>query len=109
MLKRFSVYTAIKAAIRSFTRSWTLDLKHRKIRVNAVSPGPITTPMATSMGMGYERGQVEQWKKSVVNTVPVGRKGNPDEIAKAVLFLASDDSSYITGIELFVDGGEPQI
>jgi NAD(P)-dependent dehydrogenase (short-subunit alcohol dehydrogenase family) len=95
----FSVYCATKAAIRSFARSWTVDLKNRKIRINAVSPGPIATPMVS----GLE--QVEQWKKGV----PLGRLGNPDEIAKAVAFLASDDSSYITGIELFVDGGLAQI
>ncbi|HXP49497.1 MAG TPA: SDR family oxidoreductase [Bacteroidia bacterium] len=90
-------------------RSWTVDLKHRKIRVNAVSPGVIATPMATSMGMGLSEEQVEQFKKNVLGTVPLGRMGNPDEIASAVAFLASDDSSYITGIELFVDGGIAQI
>jgi NAD(P)-dependent dehydrogenase (short-subunit alcohol dehydrogenase family) len=105
----FSVYDATKAAIRSFARSWTVDLKNRKIRINAVSPGPIATPMASSRGMGLSEEQVEQFKKSVLNMVPLGRMGNPDEIAKAVAFLASDDSSYITGIELFVDGGQAQI
>ena len=104
-----SVYNATKAAVRSFARSWTLDLKHRKIRVNAISPGPIATPMVSSVGMGLSEEQVEQFKKSVLNMVPLGRMGNPDEIAKAVAFLASDDSSYITGIELFVDGGIAQI
>jgi NAD(P)-dependent dehydrogenase (short-subunit alcohol dehydrogenase family) len=104
-----SVYGATKAAIRSFERSWTVDLKHRKIRVNAVSPGVIATPMATSMGMGLSEEQVEQFKKNVLGIVPLGRMGNPDEIASAVAFLASDDSSYITGIELFVDGGLAQI
>ena len=106
---RVSVYGATKAAIRSFARSWTVDLKHRKIRVNAVSPGVISTPMLSGHGMGLSEEQVEQFKKNVLNNVPLGRLGNPDEIAKAVTFLASDDSSYITGIELFVDGGIAQI
>jgi NAD(P)-dependent dehydrogenase (short-subunit alcohol dehydrogenase family) len=105
----FSVYGATKAAIRSLARSWTVDLKHRKIRVNAVSPGGISTPMLSGLGMGLSEEQVEQFKKSVLNSVPLGRIGDPDEIAKAVAFLASDDSSYITGIELFVDGGIAQI
>jgi NAD(P)-dependent dehydrogenase (short-subunit alcohol dehydrogenase family) len=104
-----SAYSATKAAVRSFARSWTVDLKHRKIRVNAVSPGMISTPMLSGQGMGLSEEQVEQFKKSVLNNVPLGRVGNPDEIAKAVAFLASDDSSYITGIELFVDGGLAQI
>jgi NAD(P)-dependent dehydrogenase (short-subunit alcohol dehydrogenase family) len=104
-----SVYGATKAAIRSFARSWTVDLKHRKIRVNAVSPGMISTPMLSGQGMGLSEEQVEQFKKIALNSVPLGRVGNPDEIAKAVAFLASDDSSYITGIELFVDGGIAQI
>jgi NAD(P)-dependent dehydrogenase (short-subunit alcohol dehydrogenase family) len=104
-----SVYGATKAAIRSFARSWTVDLKHRKIRVNAVSPGFIDTPMASGMGMGLSEEQVEEFKKNVLSMVPLGRMGHPDEIAKAVAFLASDDSSYITGIELFVDGGQAQI
>jgi NAD(P)-dependent dehydrogenase (short-subunit alcohol dehydrogenase family) len=104
-----SAYSATKAAVRSFARSWTVDLKHRKIRVNAVSPGMISTPMLSGQGMGLSEEQVEQFKKSVLNNVPLGTVGNPDEIAKAVAFLASDDSSYITGIELFVDGGLAQI
>jgi len=101
------VYGATKAAIRSFARSWTVDLKHRKIRVNAISPGPIETPMTSSMVQSEELG--EQLKTNLVNAVPLGRMGSPDEVAKAVLFLASDDSSYVTGIELFVDGGMAQI
>jgi NAD(P)-dependent dehydrogenase (short-subunit alcohol dehydrogenase family) len=103
----FSVYGATKAAIRSFTRSWTVDLKHRKIRVNAVSPGPIATPIFSRIGLSEE--QVGQFKTDIENAVPLGRMGNPEEVAKAVAFLASDDSSYITGIELFVDGGIAQI
>jgi NAD(P)-dependent dehydrogenase (short-subunit alcohol dehydrogenase family) len=102
-----SVYNATKAAVRSFARTWTVDLKHRKIRVNAISPGPIDTPIFSSVGLSEE--QIEQFKASVVSMVPLGRMGSPDEIAKAVLFLASDDSSYVTGIELFVDGGMAQI
>jgi NAD(P)-dependent dehydrogenase (short-subunit alcohol dehydrogenase family) len=104
-----SVYDATKAAVRSFARSWTVDLKNRKIRVNAVSPGPIATPMLSSRGMGLSEEQFEEFKKNALSMVPLGRMGHPDEIAKAVSFLASDDSSYITGIELFVDGGLAQI
>ena len=97
----FSVYNATKAAIRSFARTWTVDLKQRKIRVNAISPGPIDTPMSS--------GADEQLMTRIISTVPMGRMGTPDEVAKAVSFLASDDSSYVTGIELFVDGGAAQI
>jgi NAD(P)-dependent dehydrogenase (short-subunit alcohol dehydrogenase family) len=102
-----SVYSATKAAIRSFARTWTADLRHRKIRVNAISPGPIDTPIFSNLLQNEE--QSEQFKKNIVNIVPMGRMGSPDEVAKAVSFLASDDSSYITGIELFVDGGLAQI
>jgi NAD(P)-dependent dehydrogenase (short-subunit alcohol dehydrogenase family) len=102
-----SVYSATKAAIRSFARTWTVDLKHRKIRVNAISPGPIDTPAFNSLAHTEE--EIKQIKANLVATVPMGRIGTPDEIAKAVSFLASDDSSYITGIELFVDGGMAQI
>ncbi len=108
-IEGFSIYDATKAAVRSFARSWTVDLKQRKIRVNAVSPGPIATPLVSSVGMGLTEEQVEQFKTSILNAVPLGRMGNPDEVAKAVSFLASDDSSYVTGIELFVDGGMAQI
>jgi len=102
-----SVYSATKAAVRSFARTWTTDLKDRRIRVNAVSPGPIETPglhdLVASTGAG------EQHLKMLSNSVPLGRLGTPNEIAKAVVFLASDDSSYITGTELFVDGGMAQV
>ncbi len=102
-----SVYSATKAAVRSFARTWTTDLKDRHIRVNAVSPGPILTPglhdLVDSTGAG------EQRLKMLSSTVPLGRLGAPSEIAKAVVFLASDDSSYITGTELFVDGGMAQV
>ncbi len=103
----FSVYSATNAAIRSFARCWTLDLKARKIRVNAVSPGPTNTPGLNNLGQTEE--QSKQILTSLATTVPLGRLGDPDEIAKAVVFLASDDSSFITGIELFVDGGQAQI
>jgi NAD(P)-dependent dehydrogenase (short-subunit alcohol dehydrogenase family) len=102
-----SVYNASKAAVRSFARTWTVDLKHRKIRVNAVSPGPIDTPAFNRLAQTEE--EIRQIKANLVAAVPMGRIGNPDEIAKAVSFLASDDSSYITGIELFVDGVMAQI
>jgi len=102
-----SVYSATKAAVRSFARTWTTDLKDRRIRVNAVSPGATNTPglndLAASTGAG------EQRLKMIAESVPLGRLGTPDEIAKAVVFLASDDSSYITGTELFVDGGLAQV
>ena len=102
-----SVYSATKAAVRSFARTWTVELRHRKIRVNAISPGPIDTPIFSNLLQNEE--QIEQFKMNIVNTVPMGRMGSPDEVAKVALFLASDDSSYITGIELFVDGGLVQI
>jgi NAD(P)-dependent dehydrogenase (short-subunit alcohol dehydrogenase family) len=103
----FSVYSATKAAVRSFARSWTVDLKDRKIRVNAISPGPIDTPILDGLGGTTE--QTQQIKQGLISTVPMGRLGQPDEIAKAAVFLGSDDSSFITGIELFVDGGTAQI
>jgi NAD(P)-dependent dehydrogenase (short-subunit alcohol dehydrogenase family) len=102
-----SVYSATKAAIRSFARNWTLDLKDRKIRVNVVSPGPIDTPGLN--GLAPDPETVKQFKAVMVSGVPMGRLGTSDEVAKAVSFLASDDSSFVTGIELFVDGGMAQI
>jgi NAD(P)-dependent dehydrogenase (short-subunit alcohol dehydrogenase family) len=102
-----SVYSATKAALRSFARTWTTDLKDRKIRVNVVSPGPIDTPGLD--GLGGDLVPSHELKKQLVSQVPMGRMGTPDEIAKAVVFLASDDASYITGIELFVDGGKAQV
>ena len=102
-----SVYSATKAAVRSFARTWTTDLRDRRIRVNAISPGPIDTPGLSELLASSETG--EQRKKMISNTVPLGRFGAPEEIAKAVVFLASDDASYITGIELFVDGGFAQV
>jgi NAD(P)-dependent dehydrogenase (short-subunit alcohol dehydrogenase family) len=102
----FSVYSATKAAVRSFARSWTLDLKERNIRVNAVSPGVVPTPGYDQMGT---KEQVRGFIDVMVTTIPLGRAGTPDEVAKAVVFLASDDSSFVNGIELFVDGGMAQI
>ena len=102
-----SVYSATKAAIRSFARTWTTDLKGRRIRVNAISPGTIDTPGLNELLASGEAG--EQRRKMVANAIPLGRFGQPDEVANAVVFLASDDSSYITGTELFVDGGFAQI
>ncbi|MGA7624385.1 MAG: SDR family oxidoreductase [Candidatus Acidiferrales bacterium] len=102
-----SVYSATKAALRSFARTWTTDLKSRRIRVNALSPGSIDTPGLNTLLASSDTGQ--QRKKMIADSVPLGRFGTPDEIAKAVVFLASDDSSYITGTELFVDGGFAQV
>ncbi len=97
----FGVYGATKAALRSFVRTWTSDLKDLYIRSNVVSPGPTDTPIVD--------GQPEDAIARIVSTIPMGRMGDPDEIAKAALFLASDDSSFMTGIELFVDGGRGQV
>jgi NAD(P)-dependent dehydrogenase (short-subunit alcohol dehydrogenase family) len=102
-----SVYNATKAAIRSFVRTWTVELKQRKIRVNAISPGMIDTPGLNGLAESQE--ELEQFKTIFVSTIPMGRTGSPDEVAKAASFLASDDSSYVTGIELFVDGGVAQV
>jgi len=97
----FGVYAASKAAIRSFVRTWTTDLKDRRIRSNVVSPGPINTPLASR--------QSADVIARIASTIPMGRMGQPEEVAKAALFLASDDSSFVTGIELFVDGGRAQV
>ena len=102
-----SVYSATKASIRSFARTWTTDLKHRAIRVNAISPGTIDTPGLSDLLASAEAG--EQRRKMVASAIPLGRFGRPDEVAKAVVFLASDESSYITGSEIFVDGGFAQV
>ena len=104
----FGVYAATKAALRSFARTWAIDLKGRNIRVNVVSPGTVVTPAYKSeLGMNDE--QIKEFEAQAAATTPLGRTGAPDEIAKAVLFLASDNSSYINGIELFVDGGAGQV
>jgi NAD(P)-dependent dehydrogenase (short-subunit alcohol dehydrogenase family) len=103
----FSVYSATKAAVRSFARNWTLDLRERKIRVNAISPGVVPTPGYDHLGLNDQ--QLQEFVDSQASAIPLGRVGKPDEIAKAVVFLASDDSSFVNGIELFVDGGMAQI
>ena len=99
----FSIYSATKAAVRSFARTWTTDLKDRHIRVNAVSPGPIDTPLLNQTFANPDE------MKALASTVVMGRLGRPDELAKAVVFLASSDASFITGVELFVDGGAAQV
>ena len=103
----FSVYGATKAAVRSFARNWILDLKERKIRVNVISPGMVPTPGHKLLGLSDE--QLQEYMAGCVSATPMGRVGTPDEIAKAVVFLACDDSSFVNGIELFVDGGMAQI
>ena len=97
----FGVYAASKAAVRSFVRTWTTDLKDRRIRSNVVSPGPINTSLANR--------QSADVIARIVSTIPMGRMGEPEEVAKVALFLVSDDSSFVTGIELFVDGGRAQV
>src|SRR5882724_8385849 len=107
-LPGFTAYAASKAAVRNFARGWTLELKDRKIRVNAMSPGPIETPaLATTTGLTAE--QVEQAAAQFSSQIPMGRRGKPEEIAAAVTFLASDESSFITGVDLAVDGGMAQV
>jgi NAD(P)-dependent dehydrogenase (short-subunit alcohol dehydrogenase family) len=102
-----SVYAATKAVARSFARTWTTDLKQRRIRVNAISPGSIDTPGLNGLLGSNPAG--EQRRKMICAATPLGRFGTPDEIARAAVFLASDDASYITGVELFVDGGFAQV
>src|SRR6185503_5060181 len=97
----FTVYGASKAAIRNFVRGWTVELKDRHLRCNVLSPGPITTSLVAE--------QPQDAIERIAATIPMGRMGEPDEVARAALFLASDDSSFVTGIELFVDGGRAQI
>jgi NAD(P)-dependent dehydrogenase (short-subunit alcohol dehydrogenase family) len=103
----FSVYSATKAAVRNFARNWILDLKDRRIRVNVVSPGPIETPGLHGLAATEE--EARRLKAGMAAAVPLGRIGDPDEVAAAVVFLASDDSSFVNGAELFVDGGIAQI
>lgn len=104
----FGVYAATKAALRSFVRTWASDLKGRDIRVNIVAPGTVVTP-AYKSELGLTDEQIAEYLRHVAEITPLGRAGTPDEIARAVSFLASDDASYITGAELFVDGGQAQI
>jgi NAD(P)-dependent dehydrogenase (short-subunit alcohol dehydrogenase family) len=101
-----SVYSATKAAVRSFARTWTNELRDRRIRVNAISPGHIDTPILESLQQGAA---LKKMKQEMQTNVPLGRLGESDEIAKVVAFLASDESSYISGVEPFVDGGVAQI
>ena len=101
-----SVYSATKAAVRSFARTWTTDLKDRRIRVNTMSPGHIDTPIFNT----WQKGEaLTKLKEDLAKNVPLGRLGDPDEIAKVVSFLASDEASYVAGVELYVDGGVAQI
>jgi len=101
-----SVYSATKAAVRSFARTWTSELRDRRIRVNAISPGHIDTPIFE----GWQQGDaLIKMKEELAKNVPLGRMGDPDEIAKVAAFLASDEASYVSGVELFVDGGVAQI
>jgi NAD(P)-dependent dehydrogenase (short-subunit alcohol dehydrogenase family) len=104
----FSVYGASKAALRSFARHWTLDLKERRIRVNVLSPGPTTTPGLLGLA-GDDRAAQQRMFDQMASELPHGRVADPDEIASAALFLASDDSSFVTGAELFADGGQAQV
>ncbi|WP_400766542.1 glucose 1-dehydrogenase [Methylosinus sporium] len=99
----FGVYSATKAAVRSFARTWTAELKARKIRVNVVSPGPIETPIFDTMGLSEQ--QHDELAGQLATSVPLGRFGKAEEVAEAVLFLASDASSYVAGVDLYVDGG----
>jgi NAD(P)-dependent dehydrogenase (short-subunit alcohol dehydrogenase family) len=103
----FGVYAASKAAVRSFARTWANELKGRGIRVNAVTPGTIDTPGIT--GLAPDEAQAEQLKGFLAGQIPMGRMGRPEEVADAIVFLASDQSSFITGAELYVDGGLNQI
>lgn len=99
----FGVYSATKAAVRSFARTWTNELKDRRIRVNVVSPGPIETPIFDTLGLPAS--QIDEFGEQLKSRVPLGRFGRPEEVAEAVLFLASPASSYVAGVDLYVDGG----
>jgi NAD(P)-dependent dehydrogenase (short-subunit alcohol dehydrogenase family) len=102
----FSVYSATKAAIRNFARTWILDLKAQNIRVNVLSPGATKTPGLTGL---VPAEQADRFLEGIAETIPAGRIGAPEEIARAALFLACSDSSFVNGAELFVDGGQAQI
>lgn len=106
-LEAHVVYAATKAAVRSFARSWAAELKGRNIRVNCLSPGPVLTPIIGKMGI--DEAQFSAFEKHVAGLIPLGRLGRPEELANAALFLASDDSSFITGVDLCVDGGLSQL
>jgi NAD(P)-dependent dehydrogenase (short-subunit alcohol dehydrogenase family) len=104
--ENFSVYGASKAAVRNFARSWILDLKKRNIRVNVLSPGATNTPGLTGL---VPAEQAEALLEQLASTIPLGRVGDPREVAHAALFLASDESSFVNGMELFADGGAAQV
>ncbi|WP_050480068.1 SDR family oxidoreductase [Herbaspirillum rhizosphaerae] len=104
----FSIYSATKAAVRNLARSWTLDLKEAGVRVNVISPGPIRTTGLVELA-GNDPAQQQGLLDYLASQVPMGRVGEPEEIAKALVFLASDDSSYMNGAEMFVDGGMAQV
>lgn len=106
-LEAHVVYAATKAAVRSFARSWAAELKGRNIRVNCLSPGPVLTPIIGKMGV--DEAQFDAFEKQLAGLIPLGRLGRPAELANAALFLASDDSSFITGVDLCVDGGLSQL
>ena len=105
--RAFSVYSSTKAAVRSLARSWAMDLKGRGIRVNVISPGPVPTPGYDNFKMSEE--QMAGFLEAMTATIPLGRVGTPDEIARAVVFLASEDSAFVNAVELFVDGGGSQV
>lgn len=104
----FSIYSATKAAVRNLARSWVLDLKGRAIRVNTLSPGPVHTPGLVGLA-GPDQTQQQGLLDYMTTQIPIGRMGQPQDIAQAALFLASTDSSFVTGVELFVDGGLAQV
>lgn len=104
----FSVYSASKAAVRNLARSWALDLQGTGIRVNVISPGPVRTPGLLGLA-GDDAARHEEWLDSFVPQIPLGRVGEPEEIARVALFLASDDASFVNGSELFADGGTAQV
>ncbi|CAD5108554.1 SDR family NAD(P)-dependent oxidoreductase [Zestomonas carbonaria] len=106
-LEAHTVYAATKAAVRSFARSWAAELKQRNIRVNCLSPGPVHTPIIGKMGVKDD--QFAEFEAMLASQIPLGRIGRPDELANAALFLASDDSSFVTGVDLCVDGGLSQL
>ncbi|MFF8596422.1 glucose 1-dehydrogenase [Streptomyces sp. NPDC015220] len=103
----FGVYGASKAAVRSFSRTWANELRGRGIRVNTIAPGPITTPGLN--GLAPDDEQAAQLRDTLAATVPLGRMGRPEEVASVALFLATEESSFVTGTELYVDGGANQV